>query len=66
MAQGMTDGQVLGLVLASMLAGAALLLILLGWISSRFGEECGAGCMSLGWVLLLLAGFVAVRLVLLA
>jgi hypothetical protein len=47
--------QVLGLVLAAMVAGAALLMLFLGSVSNSFGEDAGAGCISLGAMLLVLA-----------
>jgi len=53
--------QVLGLVLAGIVGGAALLTLLLGWIASMSGDDSGGGCLGLGVALLLIAGYVALR-----
>lgn len=58
--------QVLGLVLAGIVGGAALLTLLLGWISSASGGDSGesTGCTIIGGGLLLAAGYVAIRVLL--
>lgn len=39
--------QVLGLVLAGIVGGAALLTLLLGWLAGISGDDAGAGCLGL-------------------
>jgi hypothetical protein len=53
--------QVLGLVLAAILAGAGFMMLGIGGLA-RLGQDSAAGgCAGIGAVLLVLAGYVAVR-----
>lgn len=55
---------IVGLVLSGIVAGAALLMLLLGWLARVGDGKCGSGCMSTGAVLLVLALVLVLRLVL--
>ena len=61
MATSLSGLQVLGLVLAGIVGGAALLTLLLGWLAGISGDDAGAGCLGIGAFLLMLAGLLAVR-----
>ncbi len=54
-------GKVLGLILASIVGGAALMVLALGGIASLSGDDSGVACVGIGGVLLLLAGYIAIR-----
>jgi len=53
--------QVLGLVLAGLVAGAALLVLFVSWVAGRNGDNAGPGCAGVGLVLLAVATFIAVQ-----
>jgi uncharacterized membrane-anchored protein len=53
--------QVLGLVLAGLVAGAALLVLFVSWVASHTGDNAGPGCTGVGLVLLAVAAFIAVQ-----
>lgn len=53
--------QVLTLVLAGIVAGGGLLMLGTGWLAKLSRDEAAAGCTSIGTVLLVAAGFIAVR-----
>ena len=44
--------QVLGLVLAGIVSGAALLMLALGWLATFAGDDSGTGCAGIGMMLL--------------
>jgi hypothetical protein len=54
--------QIFGLVVAGIVAGAALLMLFLNWISGRSSDEPGVGCAGIGFVLLAVAVFLAIRI----
>ncbi len=54
-------GKVLGLILAGIVGGAALVLLILGGVASLSGDDSGSGCAGIGGVLLLFAGYIAIR-----
>jgi hypothetical protein len=53
--------QVLALVLAGIVAGGGLLMLGTGWLAKLSRDEAAVGCTSIGTVLLVAAGFIAVR-----
>jgi hypothetical protein len=55
--------QILFLMLASMVAGASLLLLLAGWVARLFDDDSGSGCIGTGLVLLAIAAAIAIRAV---
>lgn len=54
--------QILGLIVAGIVAGAALLILFLNWISSHSSDEPGLGCAGIGVVLLAVAALLAIRI----
>ncbi len=61
MGEALSWGKVLGLILAGIIGGAALAMLALGGIASLSGDDSGAACAGIGGVLLLFAGYIAIR-----
>jgi len=57
----MSGGQVFMLVLAGIVCGAALVLLLIGGLGNLGGDDSGTGCLGLGGMLLMIAIYVAIR-----
>mgnify|MGYP001547396880 FL=1 len=54
--------QVLGLVIAGVVAGSGLMILIISWLANLSGDETSVGCASLSGVMLLVAaGYIAVR-----
>ena len=53
--------QILGLILAGIVAGAALLILVMGRLASASGDDAGSGCSSIGLMLLAFAAVVAIK-----
>ena len=53
--------QVLGLVMAAILAGAGLMMLGIGGLARLGRDSASGGCSGIGAVLLVTAGYVAVR-----
>jgi hypothetical protein len=53
--------QVLGLLMAALLAGAGLMMLGIGGLASLGQDPAAGGCSGIGAVLLVAAGYVAVR-----
>lgn len=53
--------KVLGLILAGIIGGVALLVLILAGIARLSGDDAGSGCASIGGVLLLIAAYIAIR-----
>lgn len=52
--------QMFGVVTAAMAGGAALLMLLVGWLVASFGDDRGPGCTGMGLGLLVIATFIAI------
>ena len=57
----LSAGQGLGLVLVGILVGAALLMLFIGWLGTLGQDNSGVGCINIGWGLLAIAIYIAVR-----
>jgi len=55
--------QILGIGLSGVIAGAGLLLLLIGMISNTQGEELGGGCLAVGLLMIGIATYAAVRII---
>ncbi|GEM_PF-2419501 len=66
MGEALSLVQLLGLILAGILGLAALAMVALGGIARLSGDDSGSGCLGIGGVLLLIAGYVAIKLLIAA
>ena len=55
--------QILGIGLSGVIAGAGLLLLLIGMISNTQGDELGSGCLAVGLLMIGIATYAAVRII---
>jgi len=55
--------QILGIGLSGVVAGAGLLLLLIGMISNTQGEELGGGCLAVGLLMIGVGTYAAVRII---
>lgn len=54
--------QVLGLVIAGIVAGSGLMILIISWLANLSGDETSVGCASVSGVMLLVAaGYIALR-----
>jgi hypothetical protein len=50
--------QLLGLIVGGVVTGVALIILLLGWLASLNGDDSGSGCIVLGGLFLVVAGYI--------
>lgn len=55
--------QALGVGVSGVIAGAGLLLFVIGMISNSQGEELGGGCLAVGLLMIGIAAYAAVRII---
>lgn len=49
------------LVVAGIVGGGGMMVLGIGWLGNLSGEEAGLGCASVGGVLVVAAGYIAIR-----